>query len=427
MDGLIKKCYADYKINLGYYEKIQKYYRGETDPAIDKSDIDKFSTGKIRNNYLKKFIREEVDYILGNDVNYINQSTGEDNLEEIVNYQLEHWPKDHDKKVFRRALLYGKSYEIYYVDKEGQFSSRIVTPLNGYFYAEDDEAKLFLHTFKKKFDDKTIFCDVYDAANIYHYQNNKLVGQTPHIFGAVPVGVCVVDDDNKDILYEDIKTLQDAYETNISDLSHEITQYRQAYLKMLNIELDEKDLPKMKQLGILNGAGKDVTIEWLTKDINDAFVMNTLKEIKDNLYELSGHINHNEQLPSNNSSLAMRSRQLNLENKCKSNAAAMYNLIRDRIKMLFRYLYILQNKTYDYRLVEPKFTVSLPQDDLMMSQIISQVASHDLISKQTARAQFSFIDNVSLEAELVRQEIAEEQTIDLDKLGGGDAEDNTTS
>ena len=182
----------------------------------------------------------------------------------------------------------------------------------------------------------------------------------------------------------------------------------------------------MKQLGILNGAGKDVTIEWLTKDINDAFVMNTLSEIKDNLYELiSGHINHNEQLPSNNSSLAMRSRQLNLENKCKSNAAAMYNLIRDRIKMLFRYLYILQNKSYDYRLVEPKFTVSLPQDDLMMSQIISQVAPHELISKQTARAQFSFIDNVSLEAERVRQELAEEQTIDLDKLGDGDAGSDT--
>ena len=31
-------------------------------------------------------------------MNYINQSTSEDNLEEIVNYQLEHWAKDHDRK-----------------------------------------------------------------------------------------------------------------------------------------------------------------------------------------------------------------------------------------------------------------------------------------------------------------------------------------
>lgn len=425
MDDLITNCVSDYKRNLNYYEKIQQYYQGETDPKISKSQVDMLSTGKIRNNYLKKFIKEEVDYILGNDVTFINQGSANDNLEEIVNYQLEHWDKDHDKKLFRRALLYGRCYEIYYVDKEGQFCGRIVTPLNGYAYSEDDQLKLFLHIFKKKFDDQTVYMDCYDASNIYHYKNNELTGRTPHIFGSVPVGVCLVDDDDKDILYEDIKTLQDAYETNISDLSHEITQYRQAYLKMLNIELDEKDLPKMKQLGILNGAGKDVTIEWLTKDINDAFVMNTLSEIKDNLYELSGHINHNEQLPSNNSSLAMRSRQLNLENKCKSNAAAMYNLLRERIKMLFKYLYILQNKSYDYRDVEPKFTVSLPQDDLMVSQIISQVARENLISKQTARAQFSFIDNVSLEAERVKRELEEEQQIDLDKIGDADEEPNT--
>ncbi len=424
MNELIQDCLEDYKRDLAYYEKIQCYYQGKTDPKISKSQVDMFSTGKIRNNYLKKFIKEEVDYILGNDVVYINQGSPDEDLEQIVNYQFEHWAKDHDKKLFRRALLYGKAYEIYYVDSEGQFSGRILTPLNGYPYFEKDQLRVFLHIFKKKFDDSTVYMDCYDNNNIYHYANNELTGRTPHIFGSVPVGVCVVDDADKDILYEDIKTLQDAYETNISDLSHEITQYRQAYLKVLNIELDEKDLPKMKQLGILQGAGKDVDISWLTKDINDAFVMNTLKEIKDNLYELSGHINHNEQLPSNNSSLAMRSRQLNLENKCKSNAAAMYNLIRDRIKMLFKYLYILQNKQYDYRDVEPKFTVSLPQDDLMMSQIISQIARENLISKHTARAQFSFIDNVSLEADRVKRELEEENQIDLDKLGDVDAESN---
>ncbi len=49
----------------------------------------------------------------------------------------------------------------------------------------------------------------------------------------------------------------------------------------------------MKELGILqvNGDGK---IEWLIKDMNDTFVQNTLSSIKENMYEITSHINHNE-------------------------------------------------------------------------------------------------------------------------------------
>jgi len=181
------------------------------------------------------------------------------------------------------------------------------------------------------------------------------------------------------------------------------------------VEFDEIDLPNMKKLGILKGKGDKVVIEWLTKNINSNFVMNTLKEIKQNMYELSSHINNNEQVPSNNSSLAMRTRQLNLENKCKSNIDAMFNLIKDRIKFLFRYLYVLQSKEYNWKLVSPKFIPSLPQDDLMSAQILSQVPE-DLISKKTARSLFSFIDNVSLEEQQVKKEQEEAMNIDLDKV-----------
>ena len=416
VNDLVMKCYDDYLLNLPYYEKMQRYYQNDSDVVIEKSDIDTTSTSKIKVNYLKKFIREECDYILANDITFVNLDT-DNNLEEIVNYNLSHWKKDHDKKLFRRALLFGRCYEIYYIDKDAQFNSRIVTPLNGYGYFEDDELKLFLHIFRKPFDKDTVYMDVYDDKAIHHYKDSTYLNSDNHIFGTIPVGVCIVDDNQKDTLFEDIKTLQDAYETNLSDLSHEISQYRQAYLKMLNIEVDETDLPKMKKLGILKGQGNNVVIEWLTKNINDNFVMNTLKEIKQNMYELSNHINNNEQLPSNNSSLAMRTRQLALENKCKSNISAMHNLIKDRVKFLFIYLSILQNKHYDYRLVKPKFTPSLPQDDLMMAQILSQVPE-DLISRETARAQFSFIDNTSHEADLVKKEQEEfnANMIDLDRL-----------
>ncbi|OCZ52200.1 phage portal protein [Dehalobacter sp. TeCB1] len=413
LKNLIDRCQEDYQYQLPYYQRMQRYYQNNSDVVIEKSSVDTTSTSKIKNNYLKRFIKEEVDYILSVPITYINQDMEQD-LEQVVKYQLAHWKKDHDKKLFRRALLYGKSFEIYYIDKISQFSSRILTPLEGYAYSEDDELKLFLHIFKKALDKTgTKYMDVYDSDKIYHYKDGVCIGEDSHIFGEIPVGVCLVDDNENDTLFEDIKTLSDAYETNLSDLSHEISQYRQAYLKMLNVEFDPEDLPNMKKLGILKGTGNNVVVEWLTKNINDNFVMNTLKEIKQNMYELSSHINNNDQVPSNNSSLAMRTRQLNLENKCKSNVDAMYNLIRDRIRFLFKYLYILQNKEYDWKLVSLKFSPSLPQDDLMSAQILSQLPE-GLVSQKTARELFSFIDNVSFEEQQVKKEQEEAMNIDLD-------------
>lgn len=411
---LIKKCYEGYLLNLPYYQKMQRYYQNESDVVIEKSEIDSTSTSKIKTNYLKRFIKEEADYILSNGITYINKDL-ENKLDEIVKFNLAHWKRNHSKNLFRKALLFGKAFEVYYINKDALFSARILTPLESYAYIEDDEIVLFLHIFHKKFDKDTVYMDVYDSNNIYHYKNGVQIGEDSHIFGKVPVSVCLIDDNEKDTLFEDIKTIQDAYETNLSDLSHEISQYRQAYLKMLNIDIDDNDLPKMKQLGILKGQGDKVVIEWLTKNINDNFVMNTLKELKQNMYELSSHINNNEQVPSNNSSLAMRTRQLSLENKCKSNMDAMHNLMKDRFRFLFGYLAIVKNKQYDYRLIEPKFTPSLPQDDLMMAQILSQVPQN-LISKKTARAQFSFVDNVSIEEKQVKLEQEEELSIDLDKV-----------
>ncbi|WP_219716079.1 phage portal protein, partial [Clostridioides difficile] len=122
----------------------------------------------------------------------------------------------------------------------------------------------------------------------------------------------------KNTIFNDIKGLQDAYETNLSDISNEISDFRNAYLTFSGCNIKEDDLPRMKELGILqvNGDGK---IEWLIKDMNDTFVQNTLSSIKENMYEITSHINHNEKMQSNTSSLAVVARLISTEWICSQN------------------------------------------------------------------------------------------------------------
>ncbi|MDB8791945.1 phage portal protein, partial [Romboutsia sp. 1001216sp1] len=107
-------------------------------------------------------------------------------------------------------------------------------------------------------------------------------------------------------------------------------------------------------------------------------------------------------LQSNLSGLALRSRLISLEEKCKLNQKALTNCIKTRLKVLFIYLKIMFNKNYDYRDIKIKFTPNIPQDDLLMAQIISQLG--DKLSTETGLSQLSFIENSKNEMAKIKLE-----------------------
>ena len=89
------------------------------------------------------------------------------------------------------------------------------------------------------------------------------------------------------------------------------------------------------------------------------------------------------------------------------NEGAHKDILKNRIKFLCKFLSIKQNKNYDPKDIKIKYTANIPQDDLMMAQIFSQTPA-GTISKQTARAQFTFVDNPVKEGQLCEQEQQEE-------------------
>ncbi len=61
----------------------------------------------------------------------------------------------------------------------------------------------------------------------------------------MPVALCQLSEEGKDdTLFKDLKGLQDAYETNLSDISNEISDFRNAYMVLTGVQIDEKDIPK---------------------------------------------------------------------------------------------------------------------------------------------------------------------------------------
>lgn len=422
MDTLVQNCLEDYYLNLPKYQKMYNYYLGQTDAMLNYQMITNRTNNKVNCNFIKTFIKEETSYIVGNNVTYISKS-GDENIINAITQNLAHWSEKHDQNLCKKMLTFGEAYELYYVDKDGLFSSQIYSPLNSYALQDDfGNVQIFLVLFKKKFDNVTQYLDVYYPGKVEHYtiggtSNLTFLGEDTHIFDEVPVSVCSIAEEKEfDTLFNDLKGLQDAYETNLSDISNEISDFRNAYLMLKGADISPEDLANMKKLGAMKvPVGGDVA--WLVKNVNDSFIQNTLKTLEDKMYQISNHINANEKLSSNTSSLALRTRLISLENKCKLNADALTDALKNRLKFLFKYLKIKTGQNFDYRDIKIKFTPNIPQDDMMTAQIISQL--NGKLSTETAIAQLSFIDNPKEEMAKLKKEQEEAMSINLDALPDG--------
>lgn len=415
---IVKKAYGSYYVFRNIYNKMYDYYKGDTDAIKKYLFVTERSNLKTSANFIKKFIKEEVAYTLGNDITYESRSDNENVIKDIE-YYTAHWDELHDTNLMKYLLIFTKVYELYYIDDNADFCSKIIKPTEGYAYYDESSKKVlfFIHSFKNDFEPTVSYLDVYTESYIYHFDSkfNQIKEPTVNILGEVPVTVGdLTEEGADDSLYKDIKGLQDAFETNLSDVGNEISDFRNAYLVFKNSSVENDDLPKMKKLGILQLPGERADAEWLIKNINDTFIQNTLDRYEDTMYQLACHINHNEKLQSNLSGITLRSRLIVLENKCNLQIKAHKNMVKNRLRFLFKYLDLKKDKKYDYKDVKALYTPNIPSDDLATAQMLAQVPT-GTISKDTAMGLFSFINNKVAEAEKVKKE--QEEELNLMNLG----------
>lgn len=439
---LIKKCYDDYLIKLSHFENINKYYYGNTDSLADFTPREGRSNLKVNTNFIQKLVDEEAQYSFGNDLTYTS-TTGKDVAVNDINYNLRNNKTDHDINLGIELVKFGMVFEINYLEeyepKKFKFKNRTVTPLEGYMYIDEDIPKYFLRTFYKQLEPEKTYIDVYTNNAIYHFDSswNEVKPVTEHYFGIVPVGFGVVGgksytldrgyEEGDKTIFATIKNIQDALETNLSDIVSEISDFRNAIMKIYGVEAKnkkdkdgndiidpetgepEKTEPVVRNNCILLFGDKTIQdAEWLIKNVNDTFIKNTRDDLLNLIYTLTSHIDNNERMQSNLSGIALRSRLQCLEAKCSMNEKAMQNIIYTRIYCLFKYLYLTESKQYDANTIKVQFTPNIPIDEIGITDMISKLSAAGVVSKETMRSWLPRIENPVAEGEKIKKELEDE-------------------
>lgn len=436
----VSKIYEQFQKEKPKYEKIQKYFKGNTDSFLNYKQESGRSNLKVNCNYLKKFVKEETSYSVGNSITY-GSKTSNPKIQENLDIVMENFKENHDVNVFLNMVLYGKAYEVYFLDKWGEIQVKYISPTNGY-HTEDAQGIVtgFIHSYTLLNEEGELeeFIDYYTETEIQHLNKdfNPISASTIHYFEEVPVGVALLSEYGwEDTIYSDIKGLQDALETNLSDITNEVSDFRSAYLSLSGVDLGDdaeersKSAKQLKELGImlLEDGGK---AEWLVKNINDSFIQNTIRTLQEKMYELTSHINHNDvQQSSNASGVALKSKLISLMQRCVINQNSYMELLKTRIRCIFTILN-KQGSNLNWKDVKITFKPCIPNDDYQISQIIQMLQG--IVSDETLMTQLSFIENPLEEIEKrdsqngdtyseLGNDTMEEKVIEEDKITEEDA------
>lgn len=400
---LINKCYQQLKENQFKYSVNARYYSGHHD-IIDKYAMnDSRSNQKVVVNYFKKFINDEVAYSIGNPINY-SSTSGDDQAIAAIDLNFSSWVKPIDQELLKQADIYGKSFELDYIDTDGNMKCAVFNPLNFFTLESGDAEKtviLALHVYRTTIFDTEDKIDVYTDSEILHFdQSFNLIGTDTHPFPGVPVIVCRANHEGKSML-RNIKSLNDAFNTNLSDLVNEVSDFRMAMLKIVGASVDNDDLVKMKTSGVIQVPdGADVN--YLIKNINNTFIQDTLTTLEEKIYKMASHIDTNEKLQSNTSGVALRSRLISLENKCILLESMLEIAIKQRLRNFFYIENMKSNTAVDYRTIKLKFTPNIPADLTAISDSISKL--NGIVSQETLLSLLPFIDNPTIEMQKFKRE-----------------------
>ncbi|MFQ9617605.1 MAG: phage portal protein, partial [Clostridium butyricum] len=169
------------------------------------------------------------------------------------------------------------------------------------------------------------------------------------------------------------------------------------YLVLTGVDLEEETAKKMKEMGILQIKDAKGKADWLIKNINSDFVKQYREILKEDIYRVAQHIDNQTQVQSNTSGTMLATRLNCLRIKITTQNQALKNCIKTRLKCLFRFLELTENKSYDYRNIDIRPQLNLPSNDVETAQIISQL--NGKLSIQTGLERLSFITNGKAEFE----------------------------
>lgn len=386
------------------------------------SDVGK-PCNRIVSNYCFNIVQNYQGYITGIDISYLSQ-TNIDAIQDILNYND---VRTEDNELLRNALIFGKSFEINYVDEDAKQRFKVLDSRECIPVYSNDLNNDLLYVIRYYVADTInnsqdeYYIEVYGNEFIRKYKSSNafatllLLEEKPNVYKQVPITVFNLNSDEESI-FDKVMTLQDAYNKLLSSEVDDFESFCDAYLVLKGCMADADDLVAMKQNRVLM-MDTDAEASYLTKSVSDTQIENMLKNINDTIHKISNSPDFTEDTFMSQSGVAIKYKLIGFENVASNIVANMTKALQRRIELICSILSLTDGET-KWRDIQIVFTRNLPQNITDTAQAINQLRG--IVSDKTLLSLLPFIKDVDAEYELIQQQ----KEMNMDMYGFNNASTN---
>lgn len=411
------KILAEFQTNqLPKLCKYYNYYSGKQAITMKQAT----DTGKPCNivvvNYCYNIVQNYLGYMTGIEIGYDNDGRFEDIIDVLKYNDV----KTEDSELLRNALIFGRAFEINYIDEDGKQRFRTLDPrecIPVYDNTLSGNLRYVVRFYMESPVNEQVdqyVVEVYSESTVTRYRSSvgfssfSFVSEEPHFFGQCPVTVFSLNTDEVSI-FDKVISLQDAYNELLSDEVDDFEAFADAYLVLKGITADEDDLASMKEHRVLM-MDSDADASYLTKSIGDTQIQNMLQNVNDQIHKISASPDFNDDKFMAQSGIAMRYKLVGFENAASAIESNMKKALQKRLELISAILRLVGSTTEElWREAQITFTRNLPSDLTQTVQIVNQLRG--IVSQETLLRLLPFVQDVDEEMERVKAE--KEESMEL--------------
>lgn len=376
---------------------------------------------RIAVNFAKYIVDTMNGFFIGHPIKVVVD--GEDEaVEKYVEFLDQYNDQDdNNAELSKICSIFGKGYEMYYVDGDGHIGITYLDPMEAFMIYDDSVLKrprFFVRLYMDS--NNVLHGSVSDDSCVrWFVHKGKIIweGEKQHGFDGVPATEYVENEEQMGI-FEPVLSMINAYNKAISEKANDVDYFADAYMKILGPKLDENDMEHIRDNRIINfeGDAAGIIADFLEKPNGDTTQENLISRLEKLIFMISMVANISDENFGTSSGIALKYKLQAMSNLEKIKERKFTSGMNRRYKLIFSNP-VSGMKRDDWVKLHYKFTPNFPANILEESEIAGNLEG--IVSKETQLGILSVVDNAQNEIEKMESESGSDRTDEeLKKLFG---------
>lgn len=407
------------------YKRLQDAYETEYPIFLEPAKPEWKPDNRIAVNFAKYIVDTMNGFFIGHPI----KLQVDDDDETVKNYVelLDQYndQDDNNAELSKICSIFGKGYEMYYVDEESNICITYLSPMDAFMIYDDSvlqKERYFVRLYVDA--DQVLHGSLSDEMKVRWFTiKGKLVWdeeEKVHGFDGVPATEYVENKERMGI-FEPVLTMINAYNKAISEKANDVDYFADAYLKVLGPSLKEEELEHIRDDRIINfdGDSEQIIVDFLQKPNGDTTQEHLIDRLEKLIFQISMVANISDENFGTSSGIAMKYKLQAMSNLEKTKERKFASGMNRRYRLIFSNPVSGMLKD-DWVKIHPHFTPNFPANLQEEAEIARNLDG--LVSQETQLGVLSIVDNTKEEIEAMEEEQVERSKSDLTRLFGGNGD-----